>query len=92
MALYLVHRNFNGEPLGVWDKMGRSVYRREEFKSGASKLLETKSVDVPWAAFVDKVERYTNYKEWWSGVESNRTLKSVLDDAYNEYISEEMGR
>lgn len=92
MSLYLLHRSVNGEPVGIWDKMGRSVYLKEEFKPQAQSLIDTKSENVTWASFVDKLMHYTNFREWWEGIESNRSLKAVLDDARDEYVTEEMGR
>lgn len=92
MALYLLHRTFNGEPVGIWDKMGRSIYLKQEFESKARSLIETKSENVSWRAFVNKLSRYTNYREWWQEIDSNRSMKSVLDDALSEYQTEEMGR
>ena len=92
MSLYLLHRSVNGEPVGIWDKMGRSVYLNPDFEDQARALIETKSEDVTWASFVDKVTHYTNFREWWESIESNRTLKAVLDDAKDNYSTEEMGR
>lgn len=92
MALYLLHRSLDGEPVGIWDKLGRSVYLKEEFEPKAKALIGTKSENVPWESFVDKLEHYTNFREWWEGVNSNRTMKAVLDDARSEYVSDEMGR
>jgi len=72
--------------------MGRSVYLKEEFKPQAQSLIDTKSENVTWASFVDKLTHYTNFREWWEGVTSDRSLKAVLDDYRDEYVTEEMGR
>lgn len=92
MSLYLLHRSVNGEPVGIWDKMGRSVYLNADFEPQAKVLIETKSENVTWASFVDKLSHYTNFREWWESIESDRSLKSVLDDAHAEYVTEELGR
>lgn len=92
MALYLLHRSVSGEPVGIWDQQGRNVYLNDDFEPQATALIKTKSEKVTWASFVDKLSRYTNFREWWEGVDSNRSLKAVLDDAHSEYLSEEMGR
>ena len=92
MELFLVHRTYNGEPVGIWDSAGRNVYRNPSFEASGKSMIDTKGESLPWEDFVDKVERYTNYRDWWEGVRSNRTMLAVLDDFRRDYTTEEMGR
>jgi len=90
--LYLIHKNGDGEPVGIWNQKSENIYRDDALKARGEFIVNSRAPHTSWASHLDKISRYANPLSWWEGVESNRSMQSVLNDAYRDYVSEEMGR
>lgn len=94
MAILLIHKAMDGEPLGIWNEDGESYYTPgyEEAEDDGRDTIETKGWAIPWYAFAERVSRGVNFQEWWSTVVTDDPLEDALEQARITYFSHQSAR
>lgn len=87
MALYLLHKTLNGEPIGIFSETGEDFYFPDyEDKEKAGRASVPRTFTKPWNVFVEEKTRSFNHRFLWGSVEDERTdLEDVLLDQRTKF-------
>lgn len=81
---YLVHKDFSGTPIGIWNEEAESFYPRENnLKKSADSLMDTRFEGEPWDDFADRLSSRISHRDWW---ETHDSEKESLEDAWIEIV------
>lgn len=82
--LYLVHSNFEGTPIGVWNEEEENYYPEDNpLKKSATTLIESRIEGESWEEFADRLSDRVSHRDWWETYESPTV---VLTDVWNEIV------
>lgn len=89
MALYLVEKTFDGEPIGVWNDSGESSYTPGA--EAAQQMAEgiVKASSLPWSVWVAQLADKIGHRRWWGELDSSADLAGALEEARQNYFSQE---
>jgi hypothetical protein len=87
MALYLIHKTFDGEPVGVHAEEGDPYYYPgfDALRRKGTGFVGTRNKAFPWHNFVEELTDRTSHRDWWLGYESDRPKEAVLDEVRQQY-------
>lgn len=72
--LNLVHLDFQGTPIGIWNENGESFYPEDNsLKVSAQGLMQNRFEDEPWEEFADRICDRISHRDWWDTHESSET-------------------
>lgn len=89
MALLLVHRTLDGEPVGIWSESGESYYAPgfEDRQADGEAVVDAKGENVPWSTFVERKAASFNFQEVWGGYTSSKPLAAALEAVRDQYFT-----
>lgn len=89
METLLIHKNYDGEPMGVWNEKGQSVYvpGQDTFKKKGQRRMDSRGWSIPWADFVERAAETVNHHSWWDRMTTSASLDAALEVARNKYFS-----
>lgn len=83
MSVYLIHKDFSGVPIGVWNESGKSYYPRPHaLQKSASNLLSNR-VGEPWKEYVERIASRVSHRDWW---ELHTSKHTELDKVWQEAV------
>jgi len=91
MALFLIHKTLEGEPVGIFSEVGDVFYQPgfEQLQKQGEQIVGYKGTSVPWDVFVEEKTRSANHRFWWGSVDDDRIdLEEILLDARSQYQSQ----
>lgn len=94
MAVLLIHKSFDGEPVGVWDDALESYYvpDREDAQREARLVVGDRGYALPWSVFAYRKQESTDYRNWWEVVDTTQTLQDALETARARFQAQESSR
>jgi len=70
--IYLVHSDFEGRPIGLWNEAEENYYPEENpLKKSAQTLIETRIEGESWEEFADRISDRVSHRDWWETHESS---------------------
>jgi len=89
MTLFLLHKRFNGEPIGIWDEEYESEYvtnDNHEHDIGKA-AIGSRSARIPWEEFVSQQASRANHLWWWTPVDTLTSMSDALSVARAQYFA-----
>lgn len=82
--LYLVHSDFQGNPIGLWNEAGESFYPEENsLQKSATTIIDSQIDGESWEDFADRLGSRISHRDWWSTHESDQ---ESLSDVWIEIV------
>lgn len=82
--IYLVHKDFQGNPIGVWNEAEDSYYPEEhDLKKSANALIGTRFEGESWEEFSDRLSDRISHRDWW---ETHNSEKASLEEVWHEVV------
>lgn len=90
MALLLVDRTFEGEPIGIWTDSGESYYvpGKDDEKARAQRIIAGYG-GLPWSAATEHLADSMNHRQWWQAFDTPLDLEAALSQLRDEYFAEQ---
>lgn len=94
MTVFLIHKNFDGEPQGIWAEDERHYYPQPESSMAwrGKGIIEERSHVVPWLAFATRMQERVSHQDWWEKYDSLKSLQEAFEDAYTKYHADQNSR
>lgn len=91
MAVLLIHKTFDGEPVGVWTDAMESYYTpgQEALLREGRGIVEDRGYAVPWSVFAYRKQESTDYRNWWEVVDTTQGLSEALDTARERFFTQQ---
>jgi hypothetical protein len=89
--LYLIHENFQGEPLGIWNETGGSYYlpNNAALQQSGNVVVQGRNPQVPWVSWVGEREQAVNHNSWWESYQTVAPMQQALSDFRDQYFSQQ---
>lgn len=72
--LYLLHSDFQGNPIGLWNENGENYYFEDNtLKKSAQGLMDSRFDGESWEEFADRLSDRVSHRDWWETHESSNT-------------------
>jgi hypothetical protein len=90
MALFLIHKTFAGEPVGIHSDAEAPHYvpgfDAEERRG--KQLVGARRSDFPWSKYVRQQVGQVSQQDWWAQEDSPLPMQQVLDEARAAYFDQ----
>lgn len=71
--IYLLHKDFNGNPIGVWNEARESYYPKPNpLQTSAQSLVSNNFDGESWEDFTDRLSDRVSHRDWWETYESDK--------------------
>lgn len=72
--IYLVHQDFGGSPIGIWNESEESYYPElNALQKSAQVIFESRYDGESWEDFSDRISDRISHRDWWETHESDKT-------------------
>lgn len=90
MAVVLIHKTMDGEPVGAWEDQATSYYAPsfEKMQKRARSLLADKGTNVPWDVWADQLAYRTSHVDFWDFEDTNKSAQEILEGERGRFFAE----
>lgn len=83
----VIHKTFQGEPVGVHTENGEPYYLDgfDRLKASGERLVGARPSKMPWPTFIAMLEDRTSHQDWWEVVDVSDP-QEALDAARVAYF------
>lgn len=90
MALYILHKTFEGEPVGIHsDTESFYVPGHAAMEKKGTGFVDSWRGSNPWSEAVEILEDRVSHQDWWEGRESDLPMQAALDEARSNFVAQQ---